>query len=81
MTNLWWVPQLYARAAASHSFFLLQAPGDYPKFRAFAASRGEPAWLLATGRGATIDAPAELLVVPGAPDRGTVLDLRLYRLP
>jgi hypothetical protein len=81
VTNLWWVPQVYARAAASHSFVLLQSPDDYRKFRAFAASRGERAWLLATGRQTALGAPAELLAVPGAPDRGTVLDVRLYRLP
>jgi hypothetical protein len=80
VTNLWWVPQLYARASAGHSFFLLQSPGDYAKFRAFAVSRGERAWLLATGRQTNVEAPAEPLVVPGAPDRGTILDFRVYRL-
>jgi hypothetical protein len=80
VTNLWWVPQLYARAAAGHSFLLLQSPGDYSKFRAFAESRGERAWLLATGRQVNVEAPARPLAVPGAPDRGTILDFRLYRL-
>ena len=80
VTNLWWVPQLYARASASHSFLLLQSPGDYSKFRAFAASRGEKVWLLATGRQPVGDSPAERLVIPGAPHRGTILDFRLYRI-
>lgn len=79
VTNLWWVPQLYARASAGHSFLLLQSPGDYAKFRAFAVSRGEKAWLLATGRQTIGESAAERLVIPGAPDRGTILDFRLYR--
>jgi hypothetical protein len=80
VTNLWWVPQLYARASLGHSFLLLQSPGDYARFRAFAASRGETAWLLATGRQAMGEAFAERMVIPGAPDRGTILDVRVYRM-
>ncbi len=80
VTNLWWVPQLYARAGTGHSFLLLQSPGDYAKFRAFAVSRGEKAWLLATGRQTIGESAAERLVIPGAPDRGTILDFRLYRV-
>ena len=80
VTNLWWVPQLYARASAGHSFLLLQSPGDYAKFRAFAAARGETTWLLATGRQPLADSGVERLVIPGAPDRGTILDFRLYRV-
>lgn len=79
-TTLWWVPQVYARASADHSFLLLQSPGDYARFRAFAAARGEKAWLLATGRQSVLDRSAESLAIPGAPDRGTILDFRLYRV-
>jgi hypothetical protein len=79
-TNLWWVPQLYARASAYHSFLLLQSPDDYAKFREFAMSQGEKAWLLAIGRQPPPDPSAQRLLIPGAPDRGTILDFRLYRV-
>jgi hypothetical protein len=79
-TTLWWVPQLYARADAHLAFLLLQSTDDYGKFRRFAVSRGETAWLLATGRQAPPDLGAERLSIPGAPDRGTILDFRLYRI-
>ena len=80
VTDLWWVPQVYARVTSAHVFFLLRGGGDDARFRAFAARLGEREWLFATGRRGFPDPTAEPLEVPGAPDRGTVLDVRLYRV-
>jgi hypothetical protein len=81
VTNVWWVPQLYARAASAHAFiFLREGEADYTRFRAFAAAKGERAWLFAAGPRTWLGPSAEPLAVPGAPFRATVLDARFYRV-
>ena len=78
-TPLWWVPQIYARAGADHLFLPRRSSGDYARFQAVATARGARAWLLAIGPKPP-PARAERLVIPDAPDRGTMLDFDLYRV-
>jgi hypothetical protein len=77
-TNLWWVPQLYARLSRSHSFFFITREEDGPRFRRFAKSKGQAAYLVVTDEALPDEPGIERLRIPGAPDRGTVVDARFY---